>query len=127
MTPRLGFITVDCADPDSLATFWCAVLGHEKTYADEQWARIGEPGGAGPQLLFQRVPEAKVAKNRVHVDLLTEDLGAEVERLRGHGAVHVESHTERGWRWAVMADPEGNEFCVAQSDIQGVPGYVSPD
>lgn len=116
MASRIGFITIDCAAPDALATFWCEVLGHETKHVDERWARIGDSRGSGLQILFQRVPEGKVAKNRVHLDLLTEDLATEVERIRGLGAGYVETRTQHGMRWAVMTDPEGNEFCVAQAE-----------
>ena len=69
--------------------------------------------GRGPRLYFQRVPEPKSAKNRVHLDVqLDDDLDEQVERLRGTGAGFVRFDSQPGHRWAVMPDPEGNEFCV---------------
>ncbi len=66
-----------------------------------------------PNLFFIRVPEAKAVKNRVHVDLASDDRDAEVTRLVGIGARHVADHDEGGASWTVLHDPEGNEFCVA--------------
>jgi predicted enzyme related to lactoylglutathione lyase len=75
---------------------------------------LASPSGALPKFLLQRVGEAKLAKNRMHLDIETVDVDAEVERLEAIGARRVEqdARTEHGSRWVVMADPEGNEFCV---------------
>jgi predicted enzyme related to lactoylglutathione lyase len=71
--------------------------------------------GDAPELLLQRVPEPKVAKNRMHLDMRIVDLGAEAARLEGLGARRLGDEIEEdGFRWFVMADPEGNEFCVCQ-------------
>jgi hypothetical protein len=95
--------------------------------AEDQWnaaSAIVDPEGHGPRLYFQRVPEPKVVKNRVHLDLnvsggrhvpLAErrvHVNAEVERLRGVGATELRPVEEHGEYWVVMADPEGNEFCL---------------
>lgn len=114
-TPRT--ITFDCADPQSQAAFWSQVVGREvDERGNEHVASIGlwdeDPGGQ-LALLFLRVPEAKTAKNRVHIDLGCDDRSAEVARLVGLGAAHVEDHDEWGISWSVLTDPEGNEFCVA--------------
>ena len=74
-----------------------------------------EPGGDHPDILFQKVPESKSVKNRVHLDLRPDDQFAEVERLLGLGARRVDIG-QREVRWVVMADPEGNEFCVLRPD-----------
>ena len=73
-----------------------------------------DPSGSRPRHYFQRVPEAKTAKNRLRLDVRTrpEDLGAEVARVVGLGASFVEFNSQGGHRWAVMRDPEGNEFCL---------------
>jgi Glyoxalase-like domain len=103
-------VTFDCADPRRLAAFWAAALGSdvdEDSTTERAWV---EPAGwGGPSLWFQRVPEAKVAKNRQHFDLrVVGDLEAEVRRLVDHGATEQRRHADL----VVMADPEGNEFCV---------------
>lgn len=116
-------IVVDCEHAPSLARFWTTVLdGYSiRPYDDEEIARLAEQGltpetdpvvlldGPGPSMCFQQVPEKKVAKNRVHVDVLAADRPAEVERLVAlGGSVHTEFDT-----WTLMLDPEGNEFCVS--------------
>ena len=138
-------IVFDCADPASQARFWAEALhyripdppGGFPTWDD--WARsegipeerwndaraLEDPDAAGPRVFFQRVPEAKVAKNRMHIDLNVsggpgakpEDrrarIDAEVARLKGLGATDERgSKEERGQYWVRMNDPEGNEFCV---------------
>jgi predicted enzyme related to lactoylglutathione lyase len=75
-------------------------------------AQSGAGTGAGPVWMFHQVPEAKVAENRVHVDFLSPDLDNEVERLLTLGAAHVRDVEEGGYRWATLADPQGNEFDV---------------
>ena len=76
-------------------------------------ARLRAPDKRGVRhLLFFKVPEPKVAKSRVHVDLATKDRDAEIERLVALGAREQYRHTERGVSWVTMADPEGNEFCI---------------
>ena len=138
-------VTFDCADPRGLSTFWCEVLGYviqpppdHETW-DEQLVAWGvpkelwnsrsaclDPGGTGPRLFFQQVPEPKAAKNRVHLDVRTASdlrgdermaaLEAEAERLVALGATRVQrfdpesSPGEIGF--IVMQDPEGNEFCL---------------
>ena len=78
----------------------------------------------GAEVLLQRVPEDKHGKNRVHLDLRTRALGAELHRLLGLGARAVtgEPVSEAGWRWRVLADPDGNEFCVLQPPASYWPG-----
>ena len=126
---RLGDVVVDCRHPASLARFWAAALeGYDVApYDDEEIARLKalgysgpeeDPGviveradGAPPRLYFQQVPEARsVAKNRLHLDLRTDDLSAEVDRLVVLGATVLAEHDGR----RVLADPEGNEFCVEE-------------
>jgi predicted enzyme related to lactoylglutathione lyase len=104
-------VTFDCADAVRVATFWAAALGTEVD--DESTpakAFVEPPGWGGPALWFQQVPEAKTAKNRVHLDLRAPggDVAAEVRRLRGLGATVL----REGKELVVMQDPEGNEFCV---------------
>jgi glyoxalase superfamily protein len=132
MASRIGNITFDCADPSRLAEFWAAALGYKQQdppaghatwpeflaaqgIPEDQWNSanaVVDPDGRGPRLFFQRVPEPKTTKNRLHLDLSAADVEAEVERLVGLGAREVQRFDERGESWIVMHDPEGNEFCV---------------
>ncbi|MDT7539810.1 MAG: hypothetical protein QOI82_3395 [Actinomycetota bacterium] len=135
-------IAIDCADPGALAPFWAAALpGYEiqppppgfdsweafleaQSVPKEEWNSRSAIVGDGPRLFFQRVPEPKTVKNRVHLDLhagggpsvpLEEqraNVRAAVERLQELGATLVEEREEMGVVWAVMTDPEGNEFCA---------------
>lgn len=108
-------LVVDCADLDAAADFWTAVLGYVREGpAGDTYLALVPADGAGMEILLQRVPERKQAKNRLHLDLRTRDLDREVERVLALGAVLVteEPRVESGWRWHVLADPDGNEFCV---------------
>ena len=110
-------IVIDCADLDRSAAFWSAVLGYTASPAGTGPYRSLEPeSGAGIDVLLQRVPDVKGQKNRLHLDLRTPDLDAEVRRVLGLGATLLTSGpvTEDGWLWHILADPDGNEFCVLQ-------------
>ncbi|HEY3529431.1 MAG TPA: VOC family protein [Nocardioides sp.] len=118
MVSFIKSVTFDCAEPLTVAAFWAAALGSdvdEDSTPDKAWV---EPAGwGGPSLWFQRVPEGKVAKNRQHFDLrAVGDIRAEVRRLTELGARPLrDPSTGSGPRdhgQIVMADPEGNEFCV---------------
>jgi predicted enzyme related to lactoylglutathione lyase len=114
-------ITVDCADPYRQALFWSEVTGWQEDPDDPN--QPGDPegrivSGHGISLLFIPVPEAKTVKNRVHLDLAPTERSRdeEVTRLVGIGATLVEDHRRPdGGGWVVLADPEGNEFCVERS------------
>ena len=112
MTLRWQNIVVDCHDPERVAGFWSQALDLplHGPHDGEWWL---EPGGDLPDILFLEVPEAKSVKNRVHLDLRPDDQAAEVERLLALGARHVDIG-QRDVSWVVLADPEGNEFCVLQ-------------
>jgi hypothetical protein len=133
-------VTFDAADPHSLGRWWAELLGYriedghdfvagllaDGVIQESDVVRIdgrlhfaeataaSDPTGTGPRLYFQRVPEPKTAKNRMHLDVpvAAADLDGEVERLQGAGARLVEFGSHPGHRWAVMQDPEGNEFCL---------------
>jgi predicted enzyme related to lactoylglutathione lyase len=116
-TSRLRDICFDCTDHHRVAHFWAEALGYTirpatpETTPDAPIAL--NPTQGGLRLWFNKVPEPKVVKNRVHIDITLPD-AAEVERLQRLGA-HVlqESRDAAGqWRWTIMADPEGNEFCA---------------
>jgi predicted enzyme related to lactoylglutathione lyase len=109
----MEIVTVlDCADLDATAAFWAAALNY-RIAAGEPYTSLTSRAG-GPELLLQRVPEAKAGKNRLHLDLRVTDLDGEVARLERLGArrLTTEPVAEKGWTWHVLADPEGNEFCV---------------
>ena len=124
MTLRLRVVAVDCADPERLARFWCAALGYEVVEADADGVSIGpgpvpsndglRGGPVAPGIDFLVVPEGKTGKNRLHLDLTPVDgeQAEEVERLLGLGAVRVDVGQGAEATWVVLADPEGNEFCV---------------
>jgi hypothetical protein len=140
-------LVIDCADPDRLARFWMDALGYVEEppppgYADwdAYWREVGvpeedldigvdriiDPDGAGPRIWFQRVPEAKTIKNRLHldirvsggrsepIDLRRERIDAEAQRLIAAGASQVRVHSEEGLDHygITLQDPEGNEFCL---------------
>jgi predicted enzyme related to lactoylglutathione lyase len=116
MTLRIQCLCIDTADPAGLAAFWQSVLGWRlSTEGDEAVLEPPEGSkedGVAPDLLFLRVPEEKAGKNRLHLDLRPEDQAAEVARLEGLGARRADVGQGPDVSWVVMADPDGNEFCV---------------
>jgi predicted enzyme related to lactoylglutathione lyase len=117
MTSKFTELCVDCHDPQALATFWAEVLGYETKKEDDEVFLEGPPG-SGPIILFVQVPEAKTVKNRLHIDVnpIDRDQEEEVERLEGLGATRIDIG-QGNVSWVVMADPEGNEFCVLRSRV----------
>jgi predicted enzyme related to lactoylglutathione lyase len=116
MTLRLGEIVMDCADHETVVAFWLAAMGdYARHDVNEQYVAIApvERAPGRPTILFQKVPERKVVKNRVHMDLRGGSMAAEVERLAALGATVIAERSLGEIRWTVMADPEGNEFCVS--------------
>ncbi len=107
-------LVLDCADPERLAPFWSAALGYTNLGRAGSYVLLAPEAGGGPNLLLQRVPEPRIAKNRMHVDLHTPDIEAEASRLVELGARRLQPAVleEHGTHWILMADPEGNEFCV---------------
>lgn len=110
-------VVIDCADLERAARFWAGALG----YADPSDGASGgkyrsllPADGPGVEILLQRTHDGKGAKNRVHLDLRTSDLDAEVNRVVELGATRLtaEAIEESGWTWHILADPDGNEFCV---------------
>src|SRR5436190_10431687 len=115
MGSKFTELVIDCADPARVADFWAAVLGWSKSGEGDELEVAGPPG-SGPTLLFTRVPEPKTVKNRLHIDVnpVGCEQEQEVERLIGLGARHAD--VGQGQQtWVVLADPEGNEFCVLRS------------
>ena len=108
-------ILTDCADPAALGRFWSAAAGWPVVYAEEHITGLRAPSGVGPYLEFLRVPEGKTVKNRLHPDMAPypgEDPAAEVARLGQLGATPADVGQSGDENWTVLADPEGNEFCV---------------
>jgi predicted enzyme related to lactoylglutathione lyase len=112
MSLRLYHLVIDASDPGRLARFWAAVLEYDILEEDEEGAVVGVDDRSYPGLCFLRVPEAKTTKNRLHIDLDPDDFDAEVDRVLHLGAVHTDVGQGPDVSWVVLADPEGNEFCV---------------
>lgn len=106
-------ITFDCSDAGHLCAFWAKALGCPVDAEATAFFALLTPDD-GLRLLFLQVPEPKAIKNRLHFDLAADDRPAEVERLLHLGAMRISDHDEFGHSWTVLADPEGNEFCVVQ-------------
>ncbi|MCU1469459.1 MAG: hypothetical protein JWQ39_608 [Glaciihabitans sp.] len=141
MASKLGNITFDCADPTALATFWADVFGYPRPEWPEELraqllasglteedlanrSAVEDPDGVGPRFYFNRVPEGKTAKNRMHIDIqavpgrhpTTEELETEKDRIVALGATVIVDY-DRPWdpvqeHHFVRQDPEGNEFCL---------------
>lgn len=111
MALRFTEICVDATDIHALGQWWSRVLGWPVEDTDDGDVALRAPVGAGPDWLFLAVPERKTVKNRIHFDLTPDDQRAEVDRLIALGARAVDiGQGEQSW--VVLADPEGNEFCV---------------
>jgi hypothetical protein len=116
-TLRWQCICIDAADPSRIATFWEQALGCRRTEDDGDEVVLEPPEGSpedgvSPDILFLRVPEGKVVKNRLHLDLRPADQAAEVARLLGLGATHADVGQPADASFTVLRDPEGNELCV---------------
>ncbi len=121
---RVQNVSFDCADPAALARFWSEALGWRVTYEEDDEVVLEPPAGSPeegvvPDILFLPVPEGKVMKNRVHLDLRPADQALEVARLEALGAQRVDVGQDDSVTWVVMADPEGNEFCVLRALAPG--------
>jgi len=114
MAVSLYQIAIDCHDAPRLARFWAEVLDWQIVYEDPEEIIIGAGASALPGIVFLTVPEDKTVKNRLHLDLRPDDRDAEVERLLALGATRTDVG-QGDETWVVMADPEGNEFCVLGS------------
>jgi predicted enzyme related to lactoylglutathione lyase len=107
-------LVLDCEEPQRLAKFWCEALDYRDYYADANLAVLVPKEGIASPLLLQGVPEPKSGKNRMHLDIVVDDIEAEVRRLQALGARRVDEGVQSfgGTRWVRMSDPEQNEFCV---------------
>lgn len=124
MTLRIQCLAIDSTDPRVPAAFWEQALGWRRTFDDPDEVCLEPPAGSpedgvSPDLLFLRVPESKIVKNRLHLDLRPEDQDAEVARLEALGARRISVGQGEDATWVVLADPDGNEFCVLRALREG--------
>lgn len=119
--PAIGWqcVCIDSPDPHRLATFWEHTLGWRRTYEADGEVVLEPPAGSpadgvSPDLVFLLVPEPKTVKNRLHLDLRPVDQAAEVARIEALGAVRIDIG-QGEQTWVVLADPDGNEFCVLRA------------
>lgn len=120
MTLKLGWVTIDAHDPEKLADFWCKVLDYEVKSKSEPGddddfeVELASKGGEEVRLLFGEVHDDKPVKNRLHFDLRPDDQSAEIERVMALGATKADIG-QGDTTWVVLADPEGNEFCILRA------------
>lgn len=124
MPSRLAVITIDAVQPRVVAEFWCAVLGWQVVEEDSGIISIAPRDRAGPSIDVAAVPEGKTVKNRLHFDLRADGVstGEELERLLALGARRKDVGQGPDASWVVLADPEGNEFCLLSRSVQDVAG-----
>jgi hypothetical protein len=123
MAARFTELIVDAADPPGLARWWSEVLGWRVTEEDDEGAEIADPGGALPTIVFVPVAEAKSGKNRLHIDVSPVgcDQDEELQRLLALGASRADVGQSDDVTWVVLADPEGNEFCLLRRPVDAAP------
>ena len=125
MSARIRHVAIDCADPHALALFWAGVTGFEEDPEEpnrpgDDAAWLGDPV-SGLGIILQRTDAPRTGRNRLHLDLAPDDRtrDEEVERVIGLGAaLAADRRNDDGSGWVVLADPEGNEFCVERSDAE---------
>ncbi|MGO9855943.1 MAG: VOC family protein [Acidimicrobiales bacterium] len=108
-------LVLDCAEPRRLIAFWREALDYRDYYIEANLAVLVPKEGVASPLLLQRVPESKAGKNRMHLDIVVDDIEAEVHRLQELGAHRIDAGVQNfgGTQWVRMSDPEQNEFCVS--------------
>jgi hypothetical protein len=107
-------LVLDCADPTALVDFWRDALGYRELFVDTTFAVLVPEQGNAPPLVLQRVPEPKSGKNRMHLDIVVDDIAPEIARLEALGATRIDDAAQSlgDTKWVRMLDPEQNEFCV---------------
>jgi catechol 2,3-dioxygenase-like lactoylglutathione lyase family enzyme len=123
MACRFSEVVVDCRDPEALAAFWAAVLDYQVLSREEGEVEIGPEagfGGAAPTIVFGRVPDPMPGKLRLHIDVnpTDRDQDAELQRLLELGATPADVGQTGDEGWHVLADPEGNEFCLLKRRLE---------
>lgn len=109
---KVGAVMIDGHDIDALASFWSEIVGIEVAERYPNFLFCTPIPGNNVRLAFQRVPEHKTLKNRMHLDLSHEDPEAFIARVEELGGSRLQDHETSGFHWTILADPEGNEFCV---------------
>ena len=114
---RLGWIQIDCRDPETIAPFWAALLGtaiEDRLGDPPQYINLAATDANAPHVSFQRVPEPKIVKNRLHLDVAVVDVDEAAQRVETLGGRRLDDFDfhEHGYSWRRMADPDGNEFCL---------------
>ena len=110
---RIGSVVIDCNDFETMARFWQEALRYvPREEPDDGWVVLRDPDGPNVNVSLNRVREPRAGKNRLHLDLYTGNQAAEVERLLALGATRHPRAVEPGEDFVVLADPEGNLFCV---------------
>ena len=114
--PRVG-IVIDCNDIEVMTNFWCAALRYQLRGDVGHYRAIVAPNNDEPRIIMQRVPEKRVGKNRLHIDIHVDDIEREAVRIVGLGASRSVTTPidEVGSHWIRMFDPEGNEFCIVEA------------
>ncbi|MGZ6907346.1 MAG: VOC family protein [Acidimicrobiia bacterium] len=119
---QLRTVVVDCLDPEPLAAFWSAVLGVDIAFRGEEWISLQAAGPGHPRVAFQKVPEAKVGKNRLHLDVWVADVEVATGEAVALGATPLGALVaDSPEPFQVLADPAGNEFCLVH-----LPGSTGP-
>lgn len=113
MTLTLGMISFDSTDPGPLARWWADLTGGTVEAENDGWFFVVGVPGWGHKLGFQKVDDPAPGKNRIHLDMVSSDLDAEVVRVLAAGAAEVHRESMDGFRWVVFADPQSNQFCVS--------------
>jgi predicted enzyme related to lactoylglutathione lyase len=112
---RIGNLAIDCNDLEGMTSFWAAVTGLSALAGDETFTMLGDKEHMGRLKLFvQKVPEPRMGKNRLHIDLYVADQAAALAKVEELGGRLVDRHGRDGISWTVAADPEGNEFCLVE-------------
>jgi hypothetical protein len=122
MTSTIAVVAINAIDPDLVADFWCSVLGWGRADQDDEVVSIGPEDGAWPTIDVVRVPTPKSVPNRLHFDLRANGMSfeEELDRLLNLGATRADVGQPKDATWVVLADPEGNEFCLLSRTVQEV-------
>lgn len=117
---KIQCLTVDATNPEKLADFWAKVLGwkvHSEENGNEFWIENPDTSNSYPDILFLQSSDKKQVKNRLHLDLRPANQQIEVERVKSLGAIEIDigQNSDSDTTWVVMADPEGNEFCILKA------------
>jgi len=122
MTSQITVIAINANNPEVVAQFWAAALGWQVVEEEPNFVSVGPADGSWPTIDVAKVPEGKTVKNRLHLDLRADGSSTEeeIERLIGLGARRVDVGQPADVTWTVLADPEGNEFCVLSRSVQQV-------